>query len=222
MAEVDEKQIITGKIIEQLDWDNRIISANIEVEILDGVVILTGEVPTYATKLAAEQDALSISGVKQVQNNLLVKDPESSTIPTDLEIKKFIENMIRIDPRIDYETIEVSISNGVVSLDGTVNAHWKKEQAEGYAHRVTGVVEVDNNIRVNVNKELSDEQIKEEITNAFKRNILMDADNIKIDVLNGEVRLYGFVPSYTAKMKARQIANYTTGVVNIINRLEVW
>ncbi|MDQ3192471.1 MAG: BON domain-containing protein [Bacteroidota bacterium] len=222
MAEVDTKQIITEKIVEQFDWDNRIASANIHVEVLDGVVILTGEVPNYSTRLAAEEDALSIFGVKQVQNNLLVKEPGATNIPTDNEIKKFIENRIRFDPRIDYETINVDVEKGVVSLDGTVNAHWKKEQAESYAHRVTGVVEVNNNIGVNVNKDLSDDQIKQEINNAFKRNILMDAGNIVIDVLNGEVRLSGFVPSYTAKMKARQIANHTTGVVNIINLLEVW
>lgn len=220
-VDVKQKQIITERIKEQLAWDNRILSSNINVEVFDGTVKLTGEVPNYSTRIAAEEDALSIPGVKQVENNLQVSGPQETSIPTDKEIKKFIENMIRIDPRIDYEKVSVSVENGIVSLNGTVNAFWKKEQAESYAHRVTGVIDVANNINVDRSPELSDEEIKAEIQNAFKRNILMDADDIIVDVLNGEVNLSGFVPSYTAKMKARQIANYTSGVVNIINHLEV-
>lgn len=223
MAQVDAKQkrIITERIKEQFAWDNRILPSNIDVEIIDGMVKLTGDVPNYSSRIAAEEDALSISGVKHVENNLQVKGPDETGIPTDKEIKSFIENMLRIDPRIDYDSISVSVNNGKVTLNGALNALWKKEQAESYAHRVTGVVEVANNINVSIIPELSDEEIKEEIQNALKRNILMDADDITIDVQNGVVNLSGFVPSYTAKMKARQIANYTKGVVNIINHLEV-
>lgn len=222
MAVYSEKQAIADKVKEQLEWDDRVLSVKIFIEVFDGTVKLSGEVPTYASRLAAEDDAFSISGVRNVENNLRVKNPQSVIIPDDNKIKSFIKNMVRIDPRIDNETIDVNVEGGVVTLNGTVNAHWKKEQTENYAHRVTGVNNVINNIEVRINVELSDQQIKEEIINAVKRNTLMQAEDIRVDVKNGQVILTGFVPSYTAKIKARQIASYTFGVTNVINHLELW
>ncbi len=221
MMETEVKQDIAEKIKSYLSLDNRVLSSQINVDVLNGTVKLTGEVPSYSSRVAAEEDALSISGVKHVENNLKVMYSEMINIPSDSEIKSFIKFMIRIDPRIDYENIIVNVENGFITLVGNVNANWKKEQVERYASRVTGVFDVINNISIDQVNGFSDSEIQTEMKNAFRRNILLDADDIIIEVNNGVVNLSGFVPSYTAKMKARQIANNTSGVTNVINHLEV-
>jgi osmotically-inducible protein OsmY len=48
---------------------------NIDVNVTNGVVTLAGEVPNAQVKADAAAEAASVSGVKKVNNNLMVKSP---------------------------------------------------------------------------------------------------------------------------------------------------
>ena len=65
----------------ELEWDPDIDETNIAVKVNDGVVALTGFVPSYSDKYAAERIAKRILGVKAVANDLEVK-LESGRTPT--------------------------------------------------------------------------------------------------------------------------------------------
>ena len=64
---------ITTKVKSALLGDDAVKSFEIKVETVKGVVQLSGFVDTSDQKSAAEKDASGISGVKSVQNNLIVK-----------------------------------------------------------------------------------------------------------------------------------------------------
>jgi hyperosmotically inducible protein len=49
---------------------------NIDVNVTNGAVTLSGEVPNSKVKEEAEAEARSVSGVKRVINNLQVSNPE--------------------------------------------------------------------------------------------------------------------------------------------------
>ena len=48
---------------------------NIDINVTNGVVSLAGEVPNPEVKAEAEREAMSVKGVKKVNNNLQVSSP---------------------------------------------------------------------------------------------------------------------------------------------------
>ena len=65
-------------IIDELRWEPRISDREIGVAVKDGVVSLTGAVPSYSEKYVAEAVVESFSGVKAIANDLTVKLPSNS------------------------------------------------------------------------------------------------------------------------------------------------
>ena len=65
---------IRDDVIKELQWDPQITNPDaIGVAVTDGAVTLTGQVPTYAERLAAARAAERVYGVKAVANELKVK-----------------------------------------------------------------------------------------------------------------------------------------------------
>ena len=57
---------IAQAVRDQLVWDNQVDASRIAVQARQGLVTLTGTVPSYSEKLAAESDALLVKGVVSV------------------------------------------------------------------------------------------------------------------------------------------------------------
>lgn len=64
----DDKEL-QSDVLDELQWEPSVDAAEIGVMARDGVVTLTGCVPTYAEKVAAERVAKRIHGVKAVAND---------------------------------------------------------------------------------------------------------------------------------------------------------
>jgi len=64
--------ILEHDVQDELGWDVLLDSSDIAVKADNGVVTLTGAVYSYEELLQAEDDAWDVSGVKQVNNDLLV------------------------------------------------------------------------------------------------------------------------------------------------------
>lgn len=75
------------------------------------------------------------------------KGPKSYTRSDD-RIKEDINDKLSDDPFIDASDIDVTVSNGEVTLTGTVDHRSTKRRAEDLAEAVSGVKNVENRIRV--------------------------------------------------------------------------
>lgn len=221
MAITDVKREVRESILEQLKWDERVLSDNVEVDVDEGVVTLTGKVPNYFSRLAAEEDALSIIGVTHVENHLTVAHADEQNIPGDTEIKKAIDNMLELDNRLDDEELIVEVNSGEVTLRGIVNSFWKKALAEEYANRAKGIVHVTNRIKIVPAVEFEDEKIYQEIRKALQRNTLTHESAIDIHVAEGEVTLTGTVRSPHERKKAVDLASHTSGVLSVNDNLRI-
>jgi osmotically-inducible protein OsmY len=67
---------------------------------------------------------------------------------SDDRIREDVDDRLSDDPYVDASEIEVSVSNGEVTLSGTVDGREAKRRAEDIADRVSGVRHVQNNLRV--------------------------------------------------------------------------
>lgn len=223
MQRADDYTNLTDKEIEAAIedaflYDSRVFSFKPEVSVEFGVVTLTGVVENFKAKKAAEQDAKNTQGVIRVKNYLKVR-PEN--VLSDNEIEKRIQNALTWDPIVDRYQIVVSVTNGVVRLNGVVDTKLDKLHAEDVAARVNSVVAVDNNLDVRgIVTAKRDWEIKQDIADELFWNPYINRNNITISVENGVVTLTGEVDRWREVWAATTEA-YEGGAFKVFNKLTV-
>lgn len=211
---------IKKDVIDNLYWDTRVDASNINVEVEDGQVVLIGTVPSYTARNAATTSSWSISGVQSVDNKLTVQYPSEITIPSDAEIKGNIESSLVWDSDIDSNDIDVTVKNNEVTLEGTVDAYWKRYRAENLAD-VTGVYTILNNIAVVPTEETDDKEIAQNVTDALTRNFNVDEADVEIEVEDGVVTLRGKANSWIEYNAVNEAAYFTAGVREVENLMQI-
>ena len=87
---------IRKDVIEEIRWDPQLtnIAPHIGVTVKNEVVTLSGIVDYYAQKLAAENAAQRVNGVKVVATDIEVKRTDESQFKTDAQIGEAIRNAL--------------------------------------------------------------------------------------------------------------------------------
>lgn len=67
---------------------------------------------------------------------------------SDQRIREDVCDDLTEDPSIDASEIDVMVSQGEVTLSGTVDSRYEKRRAEDWADRALGVTHVQNNLRI--------------------------------------------------------------------------
>lgn len=219
MARSDED--IKRDVIDELHWDSRVDASSVTVVVENAIVNLGGEIPTYAERNAAVDAASAVSGIKEVVNKIRVCHPATSALPADTEIHEKIMTLLEWNPRIEASHIHPKVGEGAVTLDGYVETHWKRVYIEDVVANIRGVVAIHNNLTVVPTRSVTDQMIAEDIVSALRRDLLVDADEVEVNVENGVVTLSGQVMSQAERKAAEDDASVTTGVLAVRNRLVV-
>jgi osmotically-inducible protein OsmY len=209
---------IQRDVQEELKWDIRVRPNEIGVAVKDGIVTLTGWVDSYLKKIAAEEDAHRVPGVKAVANDIEVRLPGSAE-RTDADLAKAALNTLKWDAGIPTDKIDVTVSHGWVTLKGEVDYHFQKREAEHAIERLSGVRGVTN--LLTVKPQPAPQDLKSQIEKALVRNAQTDASRITVDVQGSKVILRGTVSSYAEKKAAEETAWSAPGVTEVDNRIIV-
>jgi len=209
---------IQRDILEELKWDTRVRPNEIGVAVKDGIVTLTGWVDSYLKKMAAEEAAHRVRGVKAVVNDIEVRLP-SSAERTDEDLAKAALNALQWQAGVPADKLEVTVSHGWVTLKGEVEYGYQKREAERAVERLSGVRGVINLIRVKPG--LSPTDLKQKIEQALVRNAELDAKRITVEVQGSKVILYGTVRSYAEKKAAEEAAWAAPGVSEVENHITI-
>jgi osmotically-inducible protein OsmY len=209
---------IRDDVIEELRWDPQITEPDaIGVAVSDGAVTLTGNVPTYAQKLAAAKAAERVYGVKAVANELKVK--LAGAPRDDSEIARAIAHVLENNVQIPKGKVHARVEGGWVTLDGEVEWGFQRHEVERMVRQVRGVIGVTDNITVT--SPASPRNVKEEIEEAFKREAEVDARHIRVEVSDHTAELYGHVHSLREADAARAAAAAARGVSRVESHLVV-
>src|SRR6266446_776530 len=211
-------EAIQTDVLEELKWDMRVRPNEIGVAVKDGIVTLTGWVDSYLKKMAAEQAAHRVHGVKAVANDIEVRLP-SSAERTDADLAAAVLNALRWDAAIPTGTLDVTVSKGWVTLKGEVEFGFQKSDAERAIRHLSGIRGVTNLIVVK--PRLSPSDLKQQIEKALVRNAETDASRITVEVQGGKVILRGTVRSYAEKQEAASSAWSAPGVSEVDNRIVI-
>jgi osmotically-inducible protein OsmY len=109
--------VLRQDIIDALDFEPSINAANIGVTVSDGLITLTGHVPTFREKIAAENAVRRIKGVQAIAEEIEVR-PDGTNMMADDEIAKRAVNSIRWNVSIPADNVQVEVRKGWVTLTG--------------------------------------------------------------------------------------------------------
>ena len=117
----------------------------INVNVSEGDVHLTGTVDYYREKLMAETVVSWQQGVLGCVNDIKVIPPNK--LYTDENIQKMVNEVLNNRYSIE-KNVKVSVSGGIITLTGPVSSLWAKDEIEKDIHRLVGVNKIKNDLVV--------------------------------------------------------------------------
>jgi osmotically-inducible protein OsmY len=206
-------------VIDELKWDPS-VKAAIRVDVKDGVVTLSGYVDSYSKKWAADRAAARVFGVKAVAEEIQVRLPGSLKRP-DESIARVASNALEWDVSVPHDRVKVQVQNGFVTLTGEVDWWYQKNAAENAVRHLVGVVSVSNGITIKPESKHLDEDVKDNIENAFQRNAVLDARRITVETSGGKVILRGSVHSWLEREQVQWAAWAAPGVSEVESHITI-
>ena len=214
MTDKDLKQHVQSA----LDWEPSLDASDIGASVDEGVVTLRGNVASYAEKITAGRIALGVYGVQAVANDLVVH-LVSGFERTDTEIAQAAVAALKWNTMVPPDRVTVTVTDGWVSLKGTLDWQYQKDAAGRAVRDLTGVKGVTNYI--NVQPRVKTLDVREKIVEAFKRSAEIDARRVNVTATEGRVILSGNVHSFAERQEAERAAWAAPGVTQVEDRLTI-
>lgn len=136
---------IDGKAETTLLLNGNLNSFDINTDVSDGTITLTGKVDSEVDKALAEELLASLDGVKGVENELTVvnndkkSDSEMMQSLTDTKIETVVKTRLLLESEVRGTAIEVEVDKGVVTLSGKVDSDAAKDLAVAIAKNTDDV-----------------------------------------------------------------------------------
>lgn len=228
-----------GSVVTAIALNRHLNPFTIDVDVENGTAVLTGKVESDVDRDLAEEVALSVDGVERVDNQLTVDRDAERTERSDTSMSQRFDNATTtatVKSKLLWNSntegldINVTTSNGVVTLEGTAQSEEAKELAERLAANTDGVRNVENNITVSgeattaaraqntaddTGDAISDAWITSKVKSSFLFSRNLDGMDIKVETNNGQVTLSGEVATAAEKDLAVETARNIRGVSNV-------
>ena len=212
----EDRQLQEAVLAEFL-WEPSVTAAHIGVTADHGVVTLTGHVPSYVEKRAAEHAAARVRGVKGVAQEIEVQLPVQ-TERTDENIAHAALDRFVWETSVPADAIKLEVEDGWITLTGQVEWHYQKDTAENLIRGLLGVVGITN--LVTIKPRPNAVNIGHDIGTALHRS-WFDPSTIQVSAVGGKVTLHGTVRTPADKWKAATTAWGSPGTVEVENDLVV-
>jgi len=239
-ALADAKQDLLEARQETQIWTTYALSpylraSDLKVQVRDGKATLSGRVEDDVSKELAKEIALGVSGVKSVDNQIVVAEdykPNSERgyreTVDDVSISAAVRSRL-VWSKHSYLGAKVDTKDGRVILSGTVNNEDAKELAGNLARNTRGVRSVDNQLKIDgkstgdsvkstareTEKAVADAWITTKVKSNFLYSSNVSGGDINVDTKNGRVTLSGKVSSGAERALAIELAKNVRGVKDV-------
>jgi osmotically-inducible protein OsmY len=144
-------------------------------------------------------------------------------VKTDSELQRDVMTELKWEPSIHSAEIGVAVKDGVVTLSGDVDTYGMKWAAERAVRRVSGVMELAEEIKVRLPDPYrrSDEDITRSATNVLEWNFWIPRDRVKVMVQKGWITLSGDVDWFYQKEYAEDAVRHMIGVQGVTNSITI-
>jgi osmotically-inducible protein OsmY len=203
---------------DELAWEPTVDSGAIAVTAEDGAVTLRGTVGSFRQRREAKRAAERVFGVKSVHDELQVRILDRDR-REDADVRGAVLQALMLDSIVP-SAIDAKVKEGEVTLTGTAEWQYQRDEAEYVAANVFGVVAVENDIALK-NPAPSLDDAESAITRALKRNAKIDADDLVVEASDGTVVLSGVVCSWGEHDEAVAAAWAAPGVLLVDDNILV-
>jgi osmotically-inducible protein OsmY len=206
-------------VADELFWDPKVDNEAIAVSANDGTVTLRGTVGSFRQKREAKNAAERIFGVMSVDNELEVRILNEQR-RDDADLRGDVLQALMLDSLVP-STVDATVNDGFVTLSGSVDWQYQREEAAFIAGNILGVIGVENDIYVESPTPFVGD-VKHSIKKALERDAKLDADNIQVETTNGTATLTGNVGSWGEHDAAVAAAWAAPGVSGVDDRLSIY
>jgi osmotically-inducible protein OsmY len=202
----------------ELLWDPTVDAGQIAVSADDGIVTLLGTVGSLRQKREAARAARRVHGVTGVRDELRVRIL-SSDRRGDADLRADVRQALMLDSVVP-PGVGAEVEDGFVTLTGTASWQHQRDEADFVAANVPGVRGIRDDITLVPARNASD--IAKRIAAAFRRNALLDADDLSVSTTCfGMVTVSGVVHSWAEHDGAVAAAWAAPGVTEVDDRILV-
>ncbi len=213
---------------------------DLKVSVDNGKATLTGKVDESVNKDLAKQIALGVSGIKEVDNQIVVQPdyvaPAASSTRSygeaidDATITATVKSKLLWSKSTDGLTADVDTNRGRVTLKGTADSKDAKAIAGRLALNSRGVVSVDNQLVVTpkptvadsaksaakeAEQDISDSWITTKVKSTLMYSSNVNGSDIDVSTSAGVVTLKGKVDSGAERALAIELADNVRGVKSV-------
>jgi len=144
----------------------------------------------------------------------------------DAVVTSRVKTALIADPITKARDIDVITFKGRVQLNGFVDSTQERNEAKVVASKVSGVEEVDNNLKLkgsdrSAGVAIDDAGITMKVKAALIGDKRTEAHQIEVQTRDGVVLLAGFVDSGVARSAAAEVASAVSGVSKVDNQITV-
>jgi len=203
---------------DELFWDPKLDNSAIAVSADDGKITLRGTVGSLREKREATKAAQRVFGVISVDNQLQVRLMDDDR-RADADLRGDVLQALMLDSLVPT-TVDAKVDDGFVTLTGTADWQYQRDEAESVASNIVGALDVFDEIELDDPTPAAGD-VQESIKKAFKRNAKVDADDLYVSTDNGTVTLDGNVSSWAEHDEAIDAAWAAPGVKSVNDDLTV-
>lgn len=134
---------LAERIANVLKWNVSIPGKEIKATVKDGVVSLTGQVEWQYQRANILRNIEHVGGVVNVLDHIAV-----TPAPSTVDIQQKIKNALLRHADVEAANVTISVAEGVVTLEGTVESMDEMQRVEDAAWTAPGVLRVVDNLRI--------------------------------------------------------------------------
>jgi osmotically-inducible protein OsmY len=209
---------LTADVSEELFWDPKLDSTAVAVSADAGTITLRGTVGSLREKREAKKAAERVFGVISVDSKLQVKLMNDAK-RADADLRGDVLQALMLDSLVP-KSVDAKVSDGFVTLTGTANWQYQRDEAEFVASNIVGALDVYDEIELEYPTPSAGD-VKDSIKKALKRNAALDAEDLHVSSDNGTVTLKGTVSSWAERDEAVDAAWAAPGVKSVRDDMTV-
>src|SRR3954452_16464099 len=135
---------LTADVSDELFWDPKLDSTAIAVSADDGRITMRGTVGSLREKREAKKAAERVFGVTSVDSQLQVRLMNDAK-RDDADLRGDVLQALMLDSLVP-KTVDATAEDGFVTLTGTANWQYERDEAEFVASNIAGALDVINEI----------------------------------------------------------------------------
>jgi osmotically-inducible protein OsmY len=203
---------LVASVNDELYWDPKVDNEAIVVTADEGAITLRGTVGSLRQKREAKKAGQRVYGVLSVDNQLQVRLLDSGR-RADADLRGDVLRALSLNSLVP-KSVDAKVSDGFVTLSGTVDWQFQRDEADYVASNIVGALDVFNDISIK-NLMPSGFDVKDSIKKSLKRNAGIDGDGLSVTTNNGTVTISGTVRSWAEHDEALDAAWAAPGVTSV-------